>query len=30
VKALAIAASVQLFRSGLRRHGIRVAFGSAA
>ena len=30
VKALAIAASVQLFRSGLRRHGIRVAFGTAA
>jgi hypothetical protein len=30
VKALAIAASVQLFRSGLRRHGIRVAFGPAA
>lgn len=30
VKALAIAASVQLFRSGLRRHGIRVAFGAAA
>jgi hypothetical protein len=28
VKALAIAASVQLFRSGLRRHGIRVAFGA--
>jgi len=30
VKAAAIAASVQLFRSGLRRHGIRVAFGTAA
>jgi uncharacterized membrane protein len=30
VKALAIAASVQLFRSGLRRDGIRVAFGTAA
>ena len=29
VKALAIAASVQLFRSGLRRHGIRLAFGTA-
>jgi uncharacterized membrane protein len=29
VKSLAIAASVQLFRSGLRRHGIRVAFGTA-
>jgi uncharacterized membrane protein len=29
VKALAIGASVQLFRSGLRRHGIRVAFGKA-
>jgi hypothetical protein len=29
VKALAIAASVQLFRSGLRRHGIRLAFGAA-
>jgi uncharacterized membrane protein len=28
-KALAIAASVQLFRSGLRRHGIRVRFGAA-
>ena len=30
VKALAIVASVLLFRSGLRRHGIRVAFGTAA
>ena len=30
VKALAIAASVYLFRSGLRRQGIRVAFGAAA
>lgn len=30
VKALAVAASVQLFRTGLRRHGIRVAFGAAA
>lgn len=30
VKALAVAASVQLFRSGLRRSGIRVAFGTAA
>ena len=29
IKALAVAASVQLFRSGLRRHGIRVAFGTA-
>jgi hypothetical protein len=29
VKALAIAVSVQLFRSGLRRHGIRLAFGAA-
>ncbi|MFH1330575.1 MAG: hypothetical protein ABIJ48_08010 [Actinomycetota bacterium] len=30
VKSLAVAASVQLFRSGLRRQGIRVAFCTAA
>jgi len=30
VKGLAVVASVLLFRSGMRRHGFRVAFGSAA